>query len=156
MYITYDLHGELKLCADKRPTADNSQQHLANERTFLSWLRTSIALIGLGFIVARFGLFLREFGLVVKNANEGGNNSVASAVSPFGHYQSSLIGISIIILGIAFVVLALRSYVTARCSIDKGFYIPSNFNVFAASISLVFLGILIIVYLFVVLPASNS
>ena len=143
------------MCADKIPT-DNSQQHLANERTFLSWLRTAIALIGLGFIVARFGLFLREFGLVVKNANEGGNNSVASAVSPFGHYQSSLIGISIIILGIVLIVLALRNYVTTRSSINKGLYIPSNFNVFAASISLVFLGILIIVYLFVVLPATNS
>jgi putative membrane protein len=143
------------LCAEKKPAADNSQQHLANERTFLSWLRTSIALIGLGFIVARFGLFLREFGLVVKNANDG-NDSAAPAVSIFGHNQSSLIGISIIILGIALIVLALRNYVTIRSSINRGLYIPSNFNVFAASISLVFLGILIIVYLFVVLPATNS
>jgi uncharacterized membrane protein YidH (DUF202 family) len=35
------------LCADKEPI-ERSQQHPANERTFLSWLRTSIALIGLG------------------------------------------------------------------------------------------------------------
>jgi putative membrane protein len=138
------------LCADKG-SADHSQQHLANERTFLSWLRTSIALIGLGFIVARFGLFLREFGLVVKNTS---NNNPA-AVSLFGHYQSSLIGISIIILGIALILLALRNYLTTRSYIEKGFYITSNFNIFAASLSLVFLGILIIVYLFVVLPASN-
>lgn len=138
------------MCADKG-SADHSQQHLANERTFLSWLRTSIALIGLGFIVARFGLFLREFGLVVKNTS---NNNPA-AVSLFGHYQSSLIGISIIILGIALILLALRNYLTTRSYIEKGFYIPSNFNIFAASLSLVFLGILIIVYLFVVLPASN-
>jgi putative membrane protein len=137
------------LCANKGP-ADHSQQHLANERTFLSWLRTSIALIGLGFIVARFGLFLREFGLVVKNTS---NNP--AAVSLFGHYQSSLIGISIIILGIALILLALRNYLTTRSQIEKGFYIPSNFNIFAASLSIVFLGILIIVYLFVVLPASN-
>jgi putative membrane protein len=134
------------LCADKIPT-DHSQQHLANERTFLSWLRTSIALIGLGFIVARFGLFLREFGLVVKNTN----NNPAAAISLFGHYQSSLIGISIIILGIALILLALRNYLTTRSYIDKGLYVPSNFNIFAASISLVFLGILVIVYLFVVL-----
>lgn len=138
------------MCADKG-SADHSQQHLANERTFLSWLRTSIALIGLGFIVARFGLFLREFGLVVKNTS---NNNPA-AVSLFGHYQSSLIGISIIILGIALILLALRNYLTTRSYIEKGFYIPSNFNIVAASLSLVFLGILIIVYLFVVLPASN-
>ena len=140
------------MCADKG-SADHSQQHLANERTFLSWLRTSIALIGLGFIVARFGLFLREFGLVVKNANI--NNNPAAAASLFGHYQSSLIGTSIIILGIALIILALRNYLTTRSYIEKGFYIPSNFNIFAASLSLVFVGILIIVYLFVVLPTSN-
>ena len=139
------------MCANKGP-ADHSQQHLANERTFLSWLRTSIALIGLGFIVARFGLFLREFGLVVKNTS---NSNDAAAVSLFGHYQSSLIGISIVILGIALILLALRNYLTNRSQIEKGFYIPSNFNIFAASLSIVFLGILIIVYLFVVLPASN-
>ncbi len=107
-------------------------------------------------MLLRFGLFLREFGLVIKNAGDSNDSSSATAVSLFGHYQSSLIGISIIILGTALVVLALRNYITTRSSIDKGLYIPSNFNVFAASISLVFLGILIIVYLFVVLPASTS
>ena len=33
---------------------------LAAERTLLAWIRTGIALMGFGFIVARFGLFLRE------------------------------------------------------------------------------------------------
>jgi inner membrane protein YidH len=141
------------LCANKEPI-DRSQQHLANERTFLSWLRTSIALMGLGFIVARFGLFLREFGLDVKNNNT--NNNAVAAVSLFGHYQSSLIGISIIILGIVLILLALRNYLMTRYQVEKGFYIPSNFNIFAASISLVVIGILTIIYLFVVLPANNN
>src|SRR5712692_7817078 len=34
--------------------------YLAAERTFLAWIRTGIALMGFGFVVARFGLFLRE------------------------------------------------------------------------------------------------
>ncbi len=34
--------------------------HLANERTFLAWVRTSLGLIGLGFVLARMGLFLRQ------------------------------------------------------------------------------------------------
>jgi putative membrane protein len=34
--------------------------HLAAERTLLAWLRTGIALMGFGFVVARFGVFLRE------------------------------------------------------------------------------------------------
>lgn len=33
---------------------------LAAERTLLAWVRTGVALMGLGFVVARFGLFLRE------------------------------------------------------------------------------------------------
>jgi len=34
---------------------DRQREHQANERTFLAWLRTSIALIGFGFAIARFG-----------------------------------------------------------------------------------------------------
>jgi putative membrane protein len=34
--------------------------YLAAERTFLAWLRTSLAMMGFGFVVARFGLFMRE------------------------------------------------------------------------------------------------
>ncbi|MGH3827523.1 MAG: YidH family protein [Pseudonocardiaceae bacterium] len=37
------------------------RQQLANDRTLLAWLRTAIALAGLGFVVAHFGLFLRRF-----------------------------------------------------------------------------------------------
>jgi putative membrane protein len=33
---------------------------LAAERTLLAWIRTGIALMGFGFVVSRFGLFLRE------------------------------------------------------------------------------------------------
>ena len=33
---------------------------LANERTFLAWVRTSIAVMSLGFVIARFSLWMRE------------------------------------------------------------------------------------------------
>lgn len=39
-----------------------TREHLANERTFLAWVRTSLSLIGLGFVLARMGVFLRELG----------------------------------------------------------------------------------------------
>jgi putative membrane protein len=41
----------------------DSRIYMAAERTFLSWIRTGIALMGFGFVVARFGLFLRELTL---------------------------------------------------------------------------------------------
>jgi putative membrane protein len=40
------------------------REHLAAERTLLAYTRTSLAITGLGFIVARFSLFLRELGLL--------------------------------------------------------------------------------------------
>lgn len=45
--------------------ADDKQatEHLANERTFLAWIRTSIAVMGLRFIVSKFGFWLRELAI---------------------------------------------------------------------------------------------
>jgi len=42
----------------RRP--DEFPDYLAAERTFLAWVRTGLALMGFGFVVDRFGLFLRQ------------------------------------------------------------------------------------------------
>jgi len=42
------------------PNAAKGQEYLANERTFLAWIRTAIAVVSLGFVVARFSLWLRQ------------------------------------------------------------------------------------------------
>ncbi len=60
----------------------------ASERTLLAWVRTGIAVVGLGFLVSRFGLFLR---LVA--AQGGGADSSAS------HGYANLIGILLVVLG---------------------------------------------------------
>ena len=48
----------------KRPTESAQKaglsDYLAAERTFLAWIRTGLALMGFGFVVARFGLFLKQ------------------------------------------------------------------------------------------------
>lgn len=44
--------------------------YFAAERTFLAWIRTGLALMGFGFVVARFGLFLREIGSAPINVPE--------------------------------------------------------------------------------------
>jgi putative membrane protein len=43
---------------------DDPRIYLAAERTFLAWIRTSVSLMGFGFLIARFALLIREYGLV--------------------------------------------------------------------------------------------
>jgi putative membrane protein len=45
------------------PPTTRIRDHLANERTFLAWIRTALGLIGLGFVLARMGLFLRQIAI---------------------------------------------------------------------------------------------
>jgi len=42
------------------PKSVSATDYLAAERTFLAWIRTGLALMGFGFVVARFGLFLQQ------------------------------------------------------------------------------------------------
>ena len=44
--------------------SSGASDYLAAERTFLAWIRTGLALMGFGFVVARFGLFLQEIQVV--------------------------------------------------------------------------------------------
>ena len=62
-----------------------AREHLANERTLLAWIRTALALMGMGFVVARFGLFLRQLGVE------------ASRTAPVAPGFSTAIGVGLIL-----------------------------------------------------------
>jgi len=49
---------------DKMKPPPGLSDSLAAERTFLAWIRTGLALMGFGFVVARFGLFLQRLQLI--------------------------------------------------------------------------------------------
>lgn len=68
--------------------AGEVQVRLAAERTLLAWVRTGVALMGFGFVVARFGLFLRELAAAEGHRTE-----------PSG--PSLNIGVGLILLGVA-------------------------------------------------------
>ncbi len=81
---------------------------LANERTFLAYLRTSLSFIAFGFVVARFALFTREFlGLA------HGTAPAATFSSAFGT-SVALIGGAIAVFGGYRYVVADRAIVTGR------------------------------------------
>ena len=83
--------------------------YMAAERTFLAWVRTGIAFMGFGFVVARFGLFLREMA--------HGNNMV---VPQHDSGLSLPVGIALIVAGIMvnlFAAIRHRRYTKA---LDRG------------------------------------
>lgn len=68
-----------------------NRDHLANERTFLAYLRTALAFVAFGFVVARFSLFVRAMTGATPVGPPGGHAAVAlgSAMAILG----SIIGV---------------------------------------------------------------
>ena len=56
---SFRLTRRYNACMDKS-TEQDPRVYFAAERTFLAWIRTGLGLMGIGFAVSRFGLFLRE------------------------------------------------------------------------------------------------
>ena len=132
---------------ENKASLDRAQQYLANERTFLSWLRTSIALVGLGFVVARFGLFLREFQLIIQGE--------ANSDAPSSHHLtepsfSSILGVLMVVLGVALIIYSLKSYRDGNSQIQSGVYTPKKSVVYTAAILLAIFGGATVVYLLTV------
>jgi inner membrane protein YidH len=126
---------------DEEDSSERSQQYLANQRTFLSWVRTSIALIGLGFAIERFSIFLQQFRLIADPDAAG--NVASSTVDEY----SALVGIGMIVVGTGLVVYALKNYLESNKTIASGKYVPKNAIVYTASAAIIGLGIIMIIFL---------
>jgi putative membrane protein len=70
--------------------------YLAAERTFLAWVRTSISLMGFGFVIARFAMWTREFGLSGQPTT-----SVAPVVSTWLGFGMVCVGVYVSVLAAA-------------------------------------------------------
>jgi putative membrane protein len=85
----------------------NFRDHAANERTFLAWVRTAIAVMAFGFLIERFDLLLKAAGLS------------AHAPAPEGYNFGSIAGVSAIILGSAMFILAIIRFAKTARDIDS-------------------------------------
>ncbi|MDQ2715169.1 MAG: DUF202 domain-containing protein [Chloroflexota bacterium] len=110
--------------------------HLANERTFLAWVRTGLSVMAFGFVVERFGLVLRELGLKLLD----------QAPNP-AHY-SSIIGITLVLLGTVMMFVCLLNFLHVRRAIDEEHFHPSARYAVILALITALIGIILAGYLF--------
>jgi putative membrane protein len=139
--IGNDIYRSENMFDDEEDSSERLQQYLANQRTFLSWVRTSIALIGLGFAIERFSIFLQQFRLIADPHTTGNSASTTT------HEYSALVGIGMIVIGTALIVYALKNYLDSNKTIASGRYMPKNAIVYTASATIIGLGIIMIIFL---------
>jgi putative membrane protein len=115
--------------------------YFAAERTFLSWIRTGLALMGFGFVVARFGLFLKEISAVTVTSG---------AVKSYGF--SVWAGTAIVLAGVVVNGLAAMEHLKTIRDLNEGRDVtgrPSTLGV-VLSITLASVGLAMALFLVIV------
>ncbi|WP_226529720.1 YidH family protein [Metabacillus niabensis] len=110
----------------KQKTIDSKyiQQHLANERTFLAWVRTAIAIIGVGFLVSNL------------------HENMEPNLSRVSDYLANIIGITSVGVGILTIIMATIAYLRKYKAInEQTFRTPK--------ITVITLGIFVVVIAFI-------
>jgi putative membrane protein len=114
----------------------NRRVHMANERTFLAWIRTSIGIMAFGFVVEKFALFVKQK-----------SNLLGKEVVPPPRGYSSFFGISLVALGALMGVLSFIRYKKVEKQIDEDTYQPSLILDILLAISVLAIGIFLAIYL---------
>ena len=118
----------------------NFSDHAANERTFLAWIRTAIAVMAFGFLVAKFNLFLE---IAARSLAVGGRPVRLPGVG-FGN----LAGIALIVAGTVMVAVAAIRFVQTGRAIDSPQPGASGARIdLALAVLMVVLGIAMVLYL---------
>ncbi|MHC5539350.1 YidH family protein, partial [Singulisphaera rosea] len=120
------------------PTSRSStriRDHLANERTFLAWIRTALGLIGLGFVLARMGLFLKQLAAVGAPEHSRGIRA--------GH-EFLLAGVVFLILGTVFGGVSGWTYQQVCRAIDADRFEPARRPIVALTFIVVVGGLAIV------------
>jgi putative membrane protein len=111
--------------------------YLAAQRTFLAWIRTGIALMGFGFVVARFGLFLQEFQIAQPN------------VPRHSSWLSLVFGMALIAIGVAVNLFSSWQHVGLVRGLNHGTHSYRRPSTLAITVALVLaaFGVALAIYL---------
>jgi putative membrane protein len=122
------------------PKVRNRRVHMANERTFLAWIRTSIGIMAFGFVIEKFALFIKQMSILL------GKSNVEDALPPSQGY-SSIVGIFLVGLGTLLVLLAFVRYKKVEKQIDEDTYQSSSVLDLLLLLAFLAVGIFLVIYL---------
>ena len=110
--------------------------HAANERTFLAWVRTAIAVMGFGFIIERFDIFLATF---------AGAQAHGLRAQKFANEA----GLAFILIGVAMIAVAAVRFFRIAREIDSDAEARGSGSLFDLALAalLVLLGLSMFIYL---------
>jgi len=106
---------------------ENFTNHAANERTYLAWIRTAIAIMALGFVIEKFDLFLMYL-----------SRKVGVGETPSSSAQAEIVGLVLILLSLGILSGATVRFLHLKWRIDD----PAP-KVYASSLTNVILAILL-------------
>jgi len=114
----------------------NTTDHLANERTFLAWMRTSVGLMAFGFVVVKFSLFVKQISLLLGKENIIQNRGF-----------SAIVGIILVVVGTITSVLSYIRYRKTEKQIKEGYYRHSSLLLTVITAFIFLVSVLLIAYL---------
>ena len=114
--------------------------HLANERTFLAWIRTSIGIMAFGFVVEKFAFFMKKISLFV-----GKSPDIEYTNASLGY--SSIFGIVLVVFGTLMGVLAFVRYKKVEREINEDAYLPSLLLDILLTALIVVMGAFFVIYM---------
>lgn len=114
---------------------EKSREHLANERTFLAWIRTSIAFMGFGFVIVKFTLFLKQLSLLLDTSD----------IPPKGY--SAIIGVTMVAIGVVIAVISFIQYKINFRQLERNSFVPSSLLSLLITLIIIIGGIILMIYL---------
>lgn len=121
---------------NKAAPRTKATDHLANERTYLAWIRTSIGVMGFGFVVVKFSLFTREISAAL---------DVEVSANSTGY--SHAVGTLLVALGALIIVFSYFRYMETKKQLDMGVYFHSTALVKIGTVVIFVVSILLLIYL---------
>lgn len=116
------------------PNPNRARDHLANERTFLAWVRTGAAIVVFGFAIGRFSIAMRQLTALSGHPVRTAGFSV-------------WMGASSIAAGVVLVIAGLMRYRKTRVQLDAGTFEPAGFVLDLVTTLMVLFGLALAAYL---------